>query len=125
MDLIVRLSYWIYALLNGLAGRSWLLDTLITLPLDNNLVKAGPIGACFVYAWWSSRDEAEMAAAREQTRPTAVPATECPDRRPANGADNGTPPRKRESHPRFPPGTADSRMPCTPRPRIWRNCQAL
>ena len=60
MDLIIRLSDWIYLLLNGLAGRSWLLDTLITLPLDNNLVKAGPIGACFVYAWWSSRDEAEL-----------------------------------------------------------------
>lgn len=60
MDPIVRLSDWLYVLLNGLAGRSWLLDTLITLPLDNNLVKAGPIGACFVYAWWSSRDEIEL-----------------------------------------------------------------
>jgi membrane-associated phospholipid phosphatase len=60
MDLAVRLSDWIYVLLNGLAGRSWLLDTLITPPLDNDLVKAGPIGACFVFAWWSSRDEAEL-----------------------------------------------------------------
>ncbi len=60
METIIRLSDWIYVLLNGLAGRSWLLDTLITLPLDNDLVKAGPIGACFVYAWWSSRDEAEL-----------------------------------------------------------------
>ena len=60
MDPIVRLSDWIYLLLNGLAGRSWLADTLITLPLDNDLVKAGPIGACFVYAWWSSSDEAEV-----------------------------------------------------------------
>jgi membrane-associated phospholipid phosphatase len=60
MDPIIRLSDWIYLLLNGLAGRSWLLDTLITLPLDNDLVKAGPIGACFVYAWWSSRDETEL-----------------------------------------------------------------
>lgn len=59
MDPIVRLSDWLYLLLNGLAGRSWLLDTLISLPLDNNLVKAGPVGACFVYAWWSGSDEAE------------------------------------------------------------------
>ncbi len=59
MDLIVRLSDWLYLLLNGLAGRSWLLDTLISLPLDNNLVKAGPIGACFIYAWWSGGDEAD------------------------------------------------------------------
>ncbi|HEX8625048.1 MAG TPA: phosphatase PAP2 family protein [Allosphingosinicella sp.] len=59
MDPILRLSDWLYLLLNGLAGRSWLLDTLISLPLDNNLVKAGPIGACFVYAWWSGADEAD------------------------------------------------------------------
>jgi membrane-associated phospholipid phosphatase len=59
MDMIIRLSDWIYLALNGLAGRSWLLDTLISLPLDNNLVKAGPIGACFVYAWWSGGGEAD------------------------------------------------------------------
>jgi membrane-associated phospholipid phosphatase len=59
MDLIIQLSDWLYLLLNGLAGRSWLLDTLISLPLDNNLVKAGPIGACFVYAWWSGGDEGD------------------------------------------------------------------
>ena len=40
MDLVIRLSDWLYSLLNGIAGRSWLLDTLISLPLDNNLVKA-------------------------------------------------------------------------------------
>lgn len=60
MDLIVRLSDWVYLALNGLAGRSWLLDTLISLPLDNNLVKAAPIGACFVYAWWAGGDEADL-----------------------------------------------------------------
>jgi membrane-associated phospholipid phosphatase len=59
VELVIRLSDWIYLALNGLSGRSWLLDTLIALPLDNNLIKAGPIGACFVYAWWSGRDEAD------------------------------------------------------------------
>ena len=59
MDALVALSNSIYLALNGLVGRSWLIDTLISLPIDNNLVKAGPIGACFVYAWWSGRDEAE------------------------------------------------------------------
>lgn len=59
MEALIRLSDWIYLLLNGLAGRSWLFDTLVALPLDNNLVKAGPVGACFVYAWWSGGDEAE------------------------------------------------------------------
>jgi membrane-associated phospholipid phosphatase len=57
MEPIIRLSDWLYLLLNGMAGRSWLLDTILSLPLDNNLVKAGPIGACFVYAWWAGRDE--------------------------------------------------------------------
>ncbi|HEY0113259.1 MAG TPA: phosphatase PAP2 family protein [Allosphingosinicella sp.] len=52
-------SDWLYLLLNGLSGRSWLLDSLIALPVDNPLVKAGPIGAAFVYAWHSGRDEAE------------------------------------------------------------------
>ncbi|HEX8379698.1 MAG TPA: phosphatase PAP2 family protein [Allosphingosinicella sp.] len=60
MDLVIRLSDWLYLLLNGISGRSWLLDTIISLPLDNNLVKAGPIGACFVYAWWSGSDEADI-----------------------------------------------------------------
>jgi len=59
MDLVVRLSDWIYLALNGLAGRSWLLDTIVSLPIDNNLVKAAPIGACFVYAWWSGSNEAD------------------------------------------------------------------
>lgn len=42
--------------LNGLVGRSWLIDSLIALALDNLLVKAGPIGACFFYAWYRSGD---------------------------------------------------------------------
>jgi membrane-associated phospholipid phosphatase len=60
MDPVIGLSDWLYLLLNGLAGRSWLLDTIVSLPLDNNLVKAGPVGACFVYAWWSGGDEADI-----------------------------------------------------------------
>lgn len=59
MESVIRLSDWLYLLLNGLAGRSWLLDTIVSLPLDNALVKAGPIGACFVYAWWAGGDEAD------------------------------------------------------------------
>ncbi|HEX8640008.1 MAG TPA: phosphatase PAP2 family protein [Allosphingosinicella sp.] len=38
--------------LNGLVGRSWLVDSLVALALDNLLVKAGPICACFLYAWY-------------------------------------------------------------------------
>jgi membrane-associated phospholipid phosphatase len=54
--LLVALSDAIFTALNSLTGRSWLFDTIVALPIDNNLVKAGPIGACFVYAWWSGRD---------------------------------------------------------------------
>lgn len=72
MDLIVRLSDWLYGLLNGMAGRSWLLDTLVSVPLDNDLAKAGPIGACFVYAWWSSRDEPELRRRRSTLIVTIV-----------------------------------------------------
>jgi membrane-associated phospholipid phosphatase len=41
----------LYLLLNGLAGRSWLFDSLVALAIDNNLVKAAPVAAAFLYAW--------------------------------------------------------------------------
>ena len=44
----------LFEALNGLVGRSWAFDSLIALALDNVLVKAGPIGACFFFAWYSS-----------------------------------------------------------------------
>jgi undecaprenyl-diphosphatase len=59
MEWLVSLSDAAFAALNGLTGRSWLLDALISLPVDNPLVKAGPVGAAFVYAWHSGADEAE------------------------------------------------------------------
>lgn len=45
----------VFVALNGLVGRSWLFDSLVALCLDNIVVKAGPIGACFFYAWYTSR----------------------------------------------------------------------
>lgn len=49
--LLTDLSDRLYLALNALSGRSLLLDTLIALPLENALVKGGPVGACFFYAW--------------------------------------------------------------------------
>jgi undecaprenyl-diphosphatase len=46
----------VFETLNALAGRSWALDSLIALALDNVLVKAGPIGACFLFAWYRGGD---------------------------------------------------------------------
>ena len=58
MDFLTGISDSLYLALNGLAGRSWLFDTLAALPMDNNLVKAAPIGACFMFAWFSGEDAA-------------------------------------------------------------------
>jgi undecaprenyl-diphosphatase len=53
----------LYLFLNGLAGRSWLFDSLVALAIDNNLVKAGPVAAAFLYAWHAGA-VAERAKAR-------------------------------------------------------------
>ena len=60
MDLLIGISDWIYGALNGLSGRYWLFDTLVALPMDNVLVKAGPVGACFAFAWYSAGDDAAV-----------------------------------------------------------------
>jgi membrane-associated phospholipid phosphatase len=57
LDLLNGISESLYLVLNGLSGRSWLLDTLIALPVENPLVKAGPVAACFAFAWYSPGDE--------------------------------------------------------------------
>jgi len=49
------LNLALFEALNGVVGRSWALDSLIALALDNVLVKAGPVGAAFFYAWYARR----------------------------------------------------------------------
>jgi hypothetical protein len=46
--------------LNSLAGRSWLVDTLMGYPLRNSLVKGAVIGACFMAAWYSRSADEEV-----------------------------------------------------------------
>jgi membrane-associated phospholipid phosphatase len=61
------LSGWnrsLYESINGLAGHSLFLDTLMTLPLDSNLFKAGLVAGCFIFAWHRGRDEAEIVRGR-------------------------------------------------------------
>lgn len=72
MDFLIGLSDWIYAGLNGLSGRSWLFDTLIALPMENVLVKAGPVGACFAFAWYAAGDEAAVRRRRATLLVTLV-----------------------------------------------------
>jgi undecaprenyl-diphosphatase len=64
VDILVRISDSVYLALNGLAGRSWLFDTLVALAIDNDLVKAAPVCAAFVFAWYSTGDAAAAQRAR-------------------------------------------------------------
>ena len=59
------LNIQVYDALNGLAGQSWYFDTLTGAALSSNLVKAGVIGACFMYAWLSGNDAAQISARRK------------------------------------------------------------
>jgi len=59
LALVTGLSDAAYAALNALSGRSWYFDMLVALPMDNTLVKAGPIGACFCYAWFADAEPGE------------------------------------------------------------------
>ena len=58
------LNEGLFVALNGLVGRSWLFDSFVALALDNIFVKAGPIGACFLYAWYSTRSAKPEAVRR-------------------------------------------------------------
>ena len=41
--------------INGLAGRSWLFDSIVAFFQDNDLAKAGVIGCCFLAAWYGGK----------------------------------------------------------------------
>lgn len=56
---------YIYHSFNDLAGQSWVLDQFIGLALSSNLVKAGVIGACFMFAWLAGDDAAKVAVRRK------------------------------------------------------------
>lgn len=55
----------LFEALNALIGRSWAFDSLVAIGLDSPLAKAGPIGACFFYAWFRA-GEPEAAARRHR-----------------------------------------------------------
>ena len=60
-----NVNIYVYHALNGLAGQSFVFDKLIGLGLNSNLVKAGVIGACFMFAWLTGDDTAKIAATRK------------------------------------------------------------
>ena len=63
-DGVLAASDRLYLVLNGLSGRSWLFDSLVALAIDNDLAKAGPVAAAFVFAWQAGSDQARLRARR-------------------------------------------------------------
>ena len=49
-------------LINSVAGRSWLFDSVLAFFLDNDLAKAGVIGCCFLAAWYGGRNTVDLNA---------------------------------------------------------------
>ncbi|HEX6790034.1 MAG TPA: phosphatase PAP2 family protein [Candidatus Krumholzibacteria bacterium] len=47
----------LYEVCNGLVGRSWLFDNLVSLAQQNVLVKAAVLGGCFIAAWHLQRND--------------------------------------------------------------------
>ena len=60
--------------LNGLAGRSWLFDSLVSSSQENDLIKAGMIGCCFFAAWYSGKTLDQIRAQRKILMVTLVAA---------------------------------------------------
>lgn len=52
MTMLQNINILLFTLFNHLAGRSWAFDTLVGLFSENNLLKGGILGACFVAAWF-------------------------------------------------------------------------
>ena len=62
---IWSLNIYVYSSLNGLVGQSYYFDSLVGLALSSNLVKAGVIGSCFMFAWLVGRDEEQIKIRRK------------------------------------------------------------
>ena len=52
MPMINEINIFLFTRFNQLAGHSWAFDTLVGLLEENNLIKGGILGACFVAAWF-------------------------------------------------------------------------
>lgn len=54
-----------FAWANALSGRSFTLDALLALMVDNPVAKAGPIVAAFAFAWWGAATPEAKARRRQ------------------------------------------------------------
>ncbi|HYX27926.1 MAG TPA: phosphatase PAP2 family protein [Pyrinomonadaceae bacterium] len=50
-----QLNDQLLLLINSVAGRSWLFDSVVAFFLGNDLAKAGVIGGCFLAAWYGGK----------------------------------------------------------------------
>lgn len=64
-DSLTCLNDYLFEIINNLAGQSWIFDNLINLAVENKLVKAALIGACFIFVWLKGTNEAETAQHRK------------------------------------------------------------
>jgi membrane-associated phospholipid phosphatase len=62
---LTSINDYLFEMLNSLAGRSWIFDSLVDLPLESNLVKAGLLGACFLFVWHKGADAADIIRRRK------------------------------------------------------------
>ena len=52
---LAQLNDQLLLMINGMAGRSWVFDSVVAFFIDNDLAKAGVIGGCFLAAWYGGK----------------------------------------------------------------------
>jgi len=62
---LAELNDQLLLLINSIAGRSWLFDSIVAFFLDNDLAKAGVIGCCFLAAWYGGKSTNSTNARRK------------------------------------------------------------
>ncbi len=62
---LAELNDQLLLLINSVAGRSWLFDSIVAFFLDNDLAKAGVIGCCFLAAWYGGKSTNSTNARRK------------------------------------------------------------
>jgi membrane-associated phospholipid phosphatase len=58
-------NHLLFHYINGLAGRSWIFDSLVSQGQENDLVKGMLIGCCFLAAWFGQKTLADTQRVRK------------------------------------------------------------
>jgi membrane-associated phospholipid phosphatase len=62
---LTAIDHFLFQGMNGLAGRWWLLDSLVSVSVANDLIKGGVLGACFFAAWYGGQTPEATQRARK------------------------------------------------------------